>query len=133
MRLLSDVTTHNDSAYRQASISRTIGLVMRAARTIGTEYVFDASGEVLWARIKARMEDVLAAMERVGALAASAGEAAYAVRCDRSTMSQRDLDSGRVIVQVLIRPAACIETMRIQLAMADGAVSLANLGILEAA
>lgn len=133
LRLLSDVTTHNDSAYRQASISRTIGLVLRAARTIGTEYVFDASGELLWARIKARMEDVLAAMERVGALAASGGEAAYAVRCDRSTMSQQDLDSGRVIVQVLIRPAACIETMRIQLAMADGSVALSTLGMLEAA
>ncbi len=133
VRLLSDITTHNDSSYRQASISRTIALVMRAARAIGNEYVFDASGEVLWARIKARMEDVLAALERVGALAASADEAAYAVRCDRSTMSQQDLDSGRVIVQVLIRPAACIETMRIQLAMADGAVSLSNLGILEAA
>lgn len=130
LRLLSDVTTHNQVGYRQASINRTIALVMRAAHSIGEEYVFEASGERLWARLQARMEDVLGAMQRVGALSGSASETAFSVRCDRSTMSQQDIDSGRVIVQVLIRPAAGIETMRIQLAMGDGGhLSLASLGM----
>jgi len=129
-RLLSDVTTHNNSNYRQASISRTIGLVMRAARGIGEEYVFESSGERLWAQLQARMEDVLAAMQRVGALAGTRPDEAFQVRCDRSIMAQQDIDNGRVIVQVLIRPAASIETMRIQLAFGDGGhVSLSSLGM----
>lgn len=129
-RLLSDVTTHNNSNYRQANISRTIGLVMRVARSIGEEYVFEPSGDLLWGRLRTRLEDVLTAMQRVGALAGTGSGEAFQVRCDRSTMTRQDLDSGRVIVQVMIRPVACIETMRIQLSFGeDGHVSLASLGM----
>jgi hypothetical protein len=127
--LLSDVTTGNDINYRQANIGRTIALVMRAARVIGEENVFESSGERLWSRIRARLEDVLNAMQRVGALAGTRPSEAFQVRCDRSTMTQNDIDNGRVIVQVLIRPAASIETMRIQLAIGDGGrVSLSAMG-----
>jgi hypothetical protein len=129
-RMLSDVTTSNDSYYRQASISRTIGLVMRVARSIGEEYVFESSGERLWGQLQARLEDVLSAMQRVGALNGTRPGEAFQVRCDRSTMTQQEIDNGRVIVQVLIRPAASIETMRIQLAFGDGGhVSLSSLGM----
>ena len=130
MRMLSDVTTSNDVNYRQANINRTIGLVMRVARSIGEEYAFDSSGERLWGQIQARLEDVLSAMQSVGALAGTRSGEAFQVRCDRSTMTQQDIDSGRVIVQVMIRPTASIETMRIQLAFGDGGhVSLSSLGM----
>jgi phage tail sheath protein FI len=129
-RLLSDVTTSNNSNYRQASISRTIGLMMRVARAIGEEYVFESSGERLWGQLQARLEDVLGAMQQVGALAGTRPGEAFQVRCDRSTMTQQDIDSGRVIVQVMIRPAAGIETMRIQFAFGDGGhVALSSLGM----
>ena len=129
-RMLSDVTTSNNSSYRQACISRTIGLVMRVARSIGEEYVFESSGERLWGQLQARLEDVLSAMQRIGALAGTRPGEAFQVRCDRSTMTQQDIDSGRVIVQVALRPVASIETMRIQLAYGDsGHVSLASLGM----
>ena len=130
IRLLSDVTTSNDLNYRQAGINRTINLVMRAARSIGEEYVYESSGERLWGQLQARLSDVLSAMHGVGALAGRRSTDAFQVRCDRSTMSQQDIDAGRVIVQVLIRPAASIETMRIQLALSDsGRVSLASIGM----
>ena len=130
MGLLSDVTTSNDSNYRQANVSRTLGLVMRVARSIGEEYVFESSGERLWSQLQARLEDVLSAMQRVGALNGTRPGEAFQVRCDRSTMTQQEIDNGRVIVQVLIRPAASIETMRIQLAFGDsGHVSLSSLGM----
>ncbi len=128
--MLSDVTTSNEINYRQANINRTIGLVMRAARGIGEEYVFEASGERLWQQIEDRLGDVLAAMYARGALEGRRPEDAYQVRCDRSTMSQQDIDNGRVIVNVMINPAASIETMRIQLAIGDGGrVSLSALGM----
>lgn len=130
MRMLSDVTTSSDINYRQANISRTIGLVMRVARSIGEEYVFESSGERLWGQLQSRLEDVLSVMQRIGALAGTRPGEAFQVRCDRSTMTQQDIDSGRVIAQVIIRPAASIETMRIQLAFGDGGhVSLSTLGM----
>lgn len=129
-RLLSDVTTGNDLNYRQGNINRTIALVMRAARAIGEAYVFEASGERLWQQIEDRLSDVLAAMQAAGALAGQRPEDAFQVRCDRSTMMQQDIDSGRVIVLVTLRPAASIETLRIQLAIGDGGrVSLSALGM----
>jgi len=130
IRLLSDVTTSNDKNYRQAPINRTVALVMRVARAIGEEYLFETSGERLWAKLAARLEDVLGVMQGVGALDAKQREDAFQVRCDRSTMTQQDIDAGRVVVQVLIRPAASIETMRIQLSLSDGeGVSLASIGM----
>jgi len=129
-RLLSDVTTGNDRNYRQANIIRTIALVMRAARAIGEEYVFESSGERLWQQIQDRLGDVLAAMQAAGALAGQRPQDAFQVRCDRSTMTRQDIDNGRVIVNVMIRPSASIETMRIQLAIGDGGhVSLSALGM----
>ncbi len=129
-RMFSDVTTSNDINYRQANINRTIALVMRAARAIGEEYVFEASGERLWQQIQDRLSDVLAAMQAAGALAGRRPEDAFQVRCDRSTMTQQDIDNGRVIVVVMIQPVASIETMRIQLTIGDGGrVSLSALGM----
>lgn len=128
-RLLSDVTTSNDSSYRQGCINRTIALVMRAAQIIGQDVVFQASGERLWTQIEKRLGDVLAAMQKLGALAGQRPQEAFQVRCDRSTMTQQDMDSGRVVVLVDIRPAASIETMRIHLSLSDsGRVSLTALG-----
>jgi len=130
IRLLSDVTTSNDASHRQASINRTIGLVMRAARSIGEEYVFESSGERLWSRLQSRLSDVLRAMHHAGALIGGGAGDAYQVRCDRSTMTRRDIDNGRVIVQVMIQPAAGIETMRMQLVIGGGGhVSLSALGV----
>ncbi len=130
IRLLSDVTTSNEASYRQAAINRTIALVMRAARGIGEESVFETSGERLWTRVATRLEDVFGTLPQAGALAGKRPQNAYQVRCDRSTMSQQDIDAGRVIVHVLIRPAASIETLRIQLALSDsGGVSLAAIGM----
>ncbi len=129
-RLLSDVTTSNDKSYRQASINRTIALVLRAARNVGEAYVFETSGERLWQQIVASMGDLLTALQAAGALAGKTASDAFQVRCDHSTMTQQDIDSGRVIVQVMIIPAASIETMRIQLTIGDGGrVSLAALGM----
>jgi phage tail sheath protein FI len=124
------VTTSNEPSYRLASISRTIGLVLRAARNIGDAYVFETSGARLWHRIAASMRDVLAALQAAGALSGGGSGDAFQVRCDRSTMTQQDIDNGRVIVQVMLIPAGTIETMRIQLTMGKGRqVSLAALGM----
>ncbi len=130
VRLLSDVTTSNEAGHRQAAINRTIALVMRAARSVGEEILFESAGERLWARVAGRLEDVLGTLHQLGALAGRRPQEGFQVRCDRSTMSQQDIDSGRVVVQISIRPVASIETLRIQLALSDGGgVSLASVGM----
>ncbi len=71
----------------------------------GTQWaVFEPNGEELWATVRRTVEDFLGAQWRVGSLQGRRPEDAYFVRCDRTTMTQDDLDRGRVIVNVGVAP-----------------------------
>lgn len=67
--------------------------------------VFEPNNERLWANIRETVSDFLYTLWRDGALMGTKPDQAYFVRCDRTTMSQNDLDSGRMICQVGIAPA----------------------------
>jgi uncharacterized protein len=133
--LLSDVTTSADAVCRSAAVKRLLAIVVRAARRLGEESVFEPNGEALWARLRRTLEDLLLALLREGALRGAAPADAFDVRCDRSTMTQHDLDQGRVVCELNIQPAASIERITVVLALDDGGqVSLAaSAGVLEAA
>ena len=83
--------------YLEASIDR------------GTQWaVFEPNGERLWANIRQTISDFLYNEWRNGALLGSSIEEAFFVRCDRSTMTQNDLDNGRLVCLIgvaIIRPA----------------------------
>jgi hypothetical protein len=67
----------------------------------GTQWaVFEPNGPILWASLKRTVSDFLLNEFQNGALLGDKPEQAYFVRCDRSTMTQNDLDNGRVIVLV---------------------------------
>jgi phage tail sheath protein FI len=84
-------------AYLQRSIDKT------------TQWaVFEPNGEPLWAKVRQSVGDFLFIEFRKGALVGDRPEKAYFVRCDRSTMTQADLDNGRLVVLVgvaALRPA----------------------------
>jgi hypothetical protein len=83
--------------YLEASIDR------------GTQWaVFEPNGERLWANIRQTISDFLYTEWRNGALLGSTVEQAFFVRCDRSTMTQNDLDNGRLVCLIgvaIIKPA----------------------------
>lgn len=131
--ILSDVTTSNASAYRPANVNRIISMVLRVARQAGEEYVFENNGERLWADITQRLNAVLRILFDLGALRGKQPEDAYFVRCDKSTMSQQDLDTGRVVAEIQFEPAASIESINVILAMhQNGSVSLESIGLEQA-
>lgn len=66
--------------------------------------VFEPNNEALWASIRQSVQDFLLATWRTGALMGSKPEQAYFVRCDRTTMTQNDLDNGRLICLVGVAP-----------------------------
>ena len=71
----------------------------------GTQWaVFEPNGPRLWANIRQTVEDFLLVLWRDGALLGDKPEQAYFVRCDRTTMTQNDLDNGRMICLVGIAP-----------------------------
>ncbi|AHE97426.1 phage tail sheath family protein [Thioalkalivibrio paradoxus] len=62
--------------------------------------VFEPNGERLWANVRSSVEDFLYNEWFNGRLLGSSPKAAYFVRCDRSTMTQNDLDNGRLVCEV---------------------------------
>jgi hypothetical protein len=66
--------------------------------------VFEPNNEELWLKIRLTIESFLYDVWRTGALLGSKPEDAYFVRCDRSTMSQGDLDNGRLVCLIGVAP-----------------------------
>jgi phage tail sheath protein FI len=66
------------------------------------------NAEPLWSAIRRAASEYLMTLFLNGTLQGTKSEEAYFVRCDRSTMTQNDIDNGRAIVLVgfaAVRPA----------------------------
>lgn len=71
----------------------------------GTQWaVFEPNGELTWANVRRTIEDFLLNEWLNGALLGEKPERAYFVKCDRSTMSQNDLDNGRLVCLIGVAP-----------------------------
>jgi phage tail sheath protein FI len=82
--------------------------------------VFANSGEGLWRRLRSGLEALLLGLWGAGALDGASAAEAFAVRCDRSTVTQNDLDAGRVIARIELSVAHPIERITVVLAMDEG-------------
>lgn len=120
IRLLSDVTTSREEPYRPASVNRLVAAVVRAARRLGEEMTFEAHGERTWRRVEERLGDLLLGLLRAGALRGASAAEAFEVRCDRTTMTQNDVDEGRVVARVTLQPSAPVEEVVVVLALSEG-------------
>lgn len=127
LRLISDVTTYPQEAYRPASVNRLVSVICRAARCLGETIVFEQNGENVWARVQRHLRNLLTALWNLNALDGKTAKDAFTVRCDLSTMTQNDLDNGRLVAQVVFTAAANIELIRVTLALAaSGGVAQAS-------
>jgi len=66
--------------------------------------VFEPNGELLWANVRQTVEDFLHDEWRKGALQGLTPKEGYFARCDRSTMTQDDIDNGRLVCMVGVAP-----------------------------
>ncbi len=129
LQLLSDTTPALVEVYRSAAVHRLVSLVIRGVRQVGETLVWEASSEPLWAEIRNRIEGMLETLWEMGALNGNSSAEAFAVRCDRSTMTEADLENGRLIVVVSFTASAPIERITITLAMDEsGQVLLLESG-----
>jgi phage tail sheath protein FI len=70
--------------------------------------VFEPNGPALWANVRDAVSSFLFTEWRNGALLGANPDQAFFVRCDRSTMTQADLDNGRMVCEIgiaIIKPA----------------------------
>ena len=123
LALLSDVTTYAGETYRPGRIHRLVAVILRASRRLGEEVVFQTNGPLLWARIQTFLRQLMTRLWQLNALDSAAVSDAFSVRCDRSTMTQNDLDNGRVVAVVSFNAASTIEFIRVTLALQAGGTS----------
>lgn len=121
IRLRSDVTTATDPARQPASVNRLIAAITRSARQLGEDLVFENSGESLWLEIEDRLSALLTRFWQQGALSGATPTQAFSVACNRTTMSQNDIDAGRLIANVSFSPAMPITRINISLDLASAA------------
>jgi len=97
-------TLGEDPEWRYVPVRR-LADFLRASLERGLQWVvFEPNGEPLWLQVRARAEEFLLAQWRDGALIGNKPEQAFFVRCDRGTMSQTDLDAGRLVLEYGFAP-----------------------------
>jgi phage tail sheath protein FI len=82
--------------------------------------VFEPNDERLWGRVKATITQFLTGVWRNGALMGTTPEEAFFVKCDRSTMTQDDIDNGRLICIIGIAPVKPAEFVIFRIAQWQG-------------
>ena len=97
-------TMSSDPEWKYVNVRRLFNFIEHSIDK-GTQWaVFEPNNRRLWDNIRRTIEDFLLVLWRDGALLGNKPEDAYFVRCDRSTMTQNDLDNGRLICLIGIAP-----------------------------
>lgn len=101
-------TASHASESKYVNVRRFV-LYLEASIARGTQWaVFESNNETLWAQICSIVTDFLFSKWKCGALQGNKPEEAFFVRCDHTTMTQNDLDDGRLVCLVgvaLVKPA----------------------------
>jgi hypothetical protein len=98
-------TMSSDPEWKYVNVRRLFIYVEHSLDKATQWAVFEPNNERLWKNIRQTVEDFLFVLWRDGALIGEKPEQAYFVRCDRTTMTQNDLDNGRMICLVGIAPS----------------------------
>lgn len=107
-RLWGARTVSSDPEWKYVNLRRYFCYLGRSIDR-GTQWaVFEPNGEALWRNVRETIQDFLFNEWVSGALLGDDPKKAYFVKCDRSTMTQNDLDNGRLICLIgvaVVKPA----------------------------
>jgi uncharacterized protein len=97
-------TMSSDPEWKYVNVRRLFNFLEHSIDRSTQWAVFEPNNERLWASIRQSIEDFLVTVWRTGALMGTKPEEAFFVRCDRTTMTQNDLDNGRLICLIGVSP-----------------------------
>ena len=100
VRMLTAVTSSSDERYSSLAAARLVRFIV-ASIEMGTRWaVFEANDQALWRKLTEEISAFLESVWSSGGLLGRTPEEAFFVRCDRSTMTQDDIDNGRAICEI---------------------------------
>jgi phage tail sheath protein FI len=97
-------TTSSDALLKYINVRRLL-LFLEESIDEGTQWVvFEPNDEKLWLKVKQTITQFLTRVWKDGALMGMTPEKAFFVKCDRTTMTQDDIDNDRLIVLIGVAP-----------------------------
>lgn len=97
-------TISSDPEWKYVNLRRYFAYLERSIDK-GTQWaVFEPNGNLLWDNVRRTIEDFLFNEFQMGALLGDKPERAFFVKCDRTTMTQNDLDNGRLVCLIGVAP-----------------------------
>ena len=113
-------TTTTDPDWKYINVRRLFIFVEKSIQRSTQWVVFDTNDEPLWARVRRSVGDFLTRLWIDGMLQGKTKEEAYFVRCDRTTMTQADIDNGKLICVIGIAPVKPAEFVIFRIGQWDG-------------
>lgn len=109
IRLWGARTISSDPEWKYLNIRR-LFIFIEHSIDLGTQWVvFEPNNEALWARVIETITPFLIGVWKSGALMGTTPEEAFFVTCDRTTMTQDDIDNGRLVCEIGLAPVAPAE------------------------
>jgi phage tail sheath protein FI len=97
-------TTSPDLEWKYVNVRRYL-IYLEQSIGQGTQWVvFEPNGETLWSNVRRTISDFLFNEFKNGALLGIKRDEAFFVRCDRTTMTQNELDAGRLSCLIGVAP-----------------------------
>jgi phage tail sheath protein FI len=97
-------TLSSDPEWKYVNVRRLFIFIEHSIDKSTQWAVFEPNNDRLWRNIRQTIEDFLLTLWSDGALIGEKPEKAYFVHCDRTTMTQNDLDNGRLICLIGVAP-----------------------------
>ncbi len=105
----------SDPEWKYVQVRRLL-IFIEASVKKGTRWViFEPNDETLWKRARNSVSNFLTRLWKDGMLQGQKPEQAFVVKCDRTTMTQADLENGRLIMVIGIAPVRPAEFVMVRI------------------
>ena len=118
IRLTGARTLSRRAPLRQLSVARLLTVLRLTLEREMRWAVFEPNGPLLWAEVRRLVHGLLTRLFEAGAFAGATTKESFFVTCDRTTMTQNDLDRGRLVCLVGVAPAEPVEYIVLEMALA---------------
>lgn len=97
-------TCSSNGQWKYINVRRLFIFIEESIKANTNWVVFEPNDELLWVRVSRTIEAFLTTLWRNGALAGASTGEAFFVNVGRNTMSQDDIDNGRLICEIGVAP-----------------------------
>ena len=122
--LSSEQTLSGDPDLQPIHVRRLLTVLRRVATRLGNRFVFEPNDLTLRSLVQRRFETLLESLFARGAFAGGTGSEAFQVSVADADAAYGEIEAGRLIVELRVRPAAALEFLLVRLVVSGGGATL---------